>query len=198
MPRDDDSQLTLDDGTPLHALNELRRALGPHLDRETLRISNNIERAQSAVVQADHAKTVPEAIRHLVKALAAAAEFFILTPKKMQDTYEEALNHLDRQVQKLAAAIPRMPPTPGEVAFQVESTAKRVEAVLKSLDEKAASVDARLTATSKAVTTDLRAAGVRLANEASELAANRRWHGYGLFISGLVLGVLLAVGYHRL
>src|SRR5260370_20952730 len=95
-----------DDGTPLHALAELRRVMGDRYDKASGEVLHAVDRGQSAVIQADSAKTAQEEMRHLIRALAAASEFFIITPKKIQETYQDVLERLQRQVETLAVAIP--------------------------------------------------------------------------------------------
>src|SRR5262245_8969380 len=125
-----------DGGTPLHALAELRRAMSDRFDRNTAEVLHAVERAQSAVVQADSAKTVQEENRHLVRALAAAAEAFILAPKSIQDAYLAALQRLDLQVVTLAQAMPRVPPAPDQLAQRVVELAAQLDGFLSSCASK--------------------------------------------------------------
>src|SRR6266571_5062205 len=108
MNQDDDAVFVPDDGTSLYALAELRRAMGDRYDKASGEILHAVDRAHSAVIQADSAKTAQEEMRHLIRALAAASEVFILTPKRIQETYRQVLDGLQRQVESLAAAIPAM------------------------------------------------------------------------------------------
>jgi len=43
-------------------------------------------------------------MRHLIRALTTASEIFILTPKKIQETYRDVLERLQRQVETLAVS----------------------------------------------------------------------------------------------
>jgi len=54
LNQDDDAAFAPDDGTPLHALAELRRTKGDHYDKASAEV---LDRAHSAVIQADSAKT---------------------------------------------------------------------------------------------------------------------------------------------
>ena len=94
MNQDDDAGFAPDDGTPLHALAELRRAMGDRYDKASGEVLHAVDRAHSAVIQADSAKTAQEEMRHLIRALATASEVFILTPRKIQETYREVLERL--------------------------------------------------------------------------------------------------------
>src|SRR6266571_8078133 len=106
MNQDDDAVFVPDDGTSLYALAELRRAMGDRYDKASGEVLHAVDRAHSAVIQDDSAKTAQEEMRHLIRALATVSEVFILTPKKMQETYRDALERLQRQAETLAAAIP--------------------------------------------------------------------------------------------
>src|SRR3989442_7234351 len=104
MNQDDDPVFAPDDGTPLHALTELRRAMGDRYDKTSGEVLHAVDRAHSAVIQADSAKTAQEEMRHLIRALATVSEGFILTPKRIQETYRQALDGLQRQGGSPAAA----------------------------------------------------------------------------------------------
>src|SRR5262245_54167276 len=126
-----------DDGTPLHALSELRRAMADRFDRNTAEVLHAVERAQGAVLQADSAKTIQEEIRHLVRALAAASESFILAPKNLQDAYVAVLRQLSDEVSTLAAAVPRMPAAPEQLTARVVESARKLDAFLARCEAKA-------------------------------------------------------------
>ncbi len=104
-----------------------------------------MDRAHSAVIQADSAKTAQEEMRHLIRALPTASEVFILTPKRIQRTYPTSLNGLQRQVETLAAAIPAMPPTQDQLVARIAATTGRVDTFLSACEERATSTEKGLT-----------------------------------------------------
>lgn len=69
----------LDNGSAVFALGEVRRRLGSEFGSHVTEILGAVDRAGSAIIQADSAKTVPEEMRHLVRALATAAEIYVLS-----------------------------------------------------------------------------------------------------------------------
>jgi len=191
MSQDDDAVFAPDDGTPLHALAELRRAMGDRYDKASGEVLHAVDRAHSAVIQADSAKTAQEEMRHLIRALATASEVFILTPKRIQETYRDVLERLQRQVEALAAAIPTMPPTPDQLATRITDTTQRVDAFLSRCEETAGNVEKGLTEEIKTLTGELRRAAADVAWEARTAAAARRQHDLWLLVVGLAIGLLL-------
>ena len=79
----------LDNGTPVYALGELRRRMGTSWDSLVAALIGAIDRSGSAIIQADTAKTVQEEVRHLVRALAAASEVYVLAAQHAQGTIDE-------------------------------------------------------------------------------------------------------------
>jgi hypothetical protein len=191
MNQNDDAVFAPDDGTPLHALAELRRAMGDRYDKASGEVLHAVDRAHSAVIQADSAKTAQEEMRHLIRALATASEVFILTPKKIQETYRDVLERLQRQVETLAAAIPAMPPTPDHLASRIEAATGRVEKFLSHREATTANVEHGLRAEIKSLIDDLRRASADVACEARAAATARRQRDLWVVAIGLALGLLL-------
>ena len=180
-----------DDGTPLHALGELRRAIGSGFDQRTAEVVNAVERAQGSVIQADNAKTLQEEIRHLVRGLAAAIECFILAPREIQGTYRGVMERLEQQVAALVQAIPKMPTAPHEVARQVTQMAQQFDAFLSRCEEKAGRVEGGLTHDLKSLTVGLTQAAAVLRQEARATAGPRLDQGVLLLVAGVVIGVFI-------
>src|SRR5262249_56247461 len=107
----DESQLPpVDEGTALHALEELRRSLAQDtFDANTAQVLHAVERASSAVIQSDSAKTIQEESRHLVRALAAAAQAFILAPRRVEKAFDTVLDGFGRRVETLTKAWSSVP-----------------------------------------------------------------------------------------
>lgn len=180
-----------DDGTPLHALAELRRAIGGGFDRSTAEVINAVERAQGSVIQADNAKTVQEEIRHLVRALAAAVECFILAPREIQANYRDVMQRLEQQVAALVQAIPKMPAAPDEVARQVIRMAAQLDAFLSRCEAKAGGLESSLTTEVMRLTDCLTKAAGELRQEARATAGPRLEQGVLILVAGVVMGVLI-------
>jgi hypothetical protein len=68
---------------------QLRRRVGSSWDSLMATILGAIDRSGSAIIQADAAKTVQEEVRHLVRALAAAGEVYILAAEHARGTMKE-------------------------------------------------------------------------------------------------------------
>jgi hypothetical protein len=180
-----------DDGTPLHALAELRRAMSDRFDRNTAEVLHAVERAQSAVVQADSAKTVQEENRHLVRALAAAAESFILAPKSVQDAYLGALQRLDQQVATLVQVMPRVPPAPDQLAQRVADLAAQVDAFLSGCASKADRLEAGLTAQASALLDRMSKTAEALSYHARSATEARLKRDVLVLLVGALLGLLV-------
>jgi len=150
-----------------------------------------VDRAHSAVIQADSAKSAQEEMRHLIRALATVSEVFILTPKKIQETYRDVLERLQRQVETLAVAIPAMPPTPDQLAGRIEAATGRVDKFLSHCEATAAQVENGLRAEIKRLTDELRRASADVAREARAAATARRERDVWIVAVGLALGLLL-------
>src|SRR5262249_5118343 len=101
-----ESQLPpVDNGTPLHALEELRRSLAHDtFDANTAQVLHAVERASSAIIQSDSAKTIQEESRHLVRALAAATQAFILAPRKVEKVFDTVVDDFGRRIETLVKA----------------------------------------------------------------------------------------------
>ena len=85
---DEDGRWNLDNGSAVYALGELRRQLGSCFGSYEAQLLAAVDRAASAIVQADSAKTVQEEVRHLVRALAVSAQLFARAAamtKKLRD-----------------------------------------------------------------------------------------------------------------
>src|SRR5688572_8903922 len=91
-----------DNGTPVYVLGELRRRVGTRWDFRMTPIVGAIDRSGSAIIQADAAKTVQEEVRHLVRALAAAAEIYILAAEHARGTIDEVRTYTGQSVVPLA------------------------------------------------------------------------------------------------
>jgi hypothetical protein len=150
-----------------------------------------VDRAHSAVIQADSAKTVQEEISHLLRSLATASEIFILTPKKIQATYRDVLERLQRQVETLAAAIPAMPPTPDHLSARIYATTGRVDAFLSHCEATAASLEKGLTAEVRVLTDQLRGASANIFSEGRVAVATRRRYELCILGLGLLVGLLI-------
>jgi hypothetical protein len=197
MNQNDDAVFAPDDGTPLHALAELRRAMGDRYDKASGEVLHAVDRAHSAVIQADSAKSAQEEMRHLIRALATVSEVFILTPKKIQETYRDVLDRLQRQVETLAVAIPAMPPTPDQLAARIDGTTGRVDRFLSRCEVSAANLEKGLTAQVAMMTDRLRATSEDLGREARSVATQRHNHDLWVFLVGVLLGTLMAFGAAR-
>jgi hypothetical protein len=180
-----------DDGTPLHALSELRRAMADRFDRNTAEVLHAVERAQGAVVQADSAKTIQEEIRHLVRSLAAASESFILAPKNLQDAYLDVLQRLDGQVAALTAAIPRMPAAPDQLSARVAALAGQFDGFLSSCETRAEAVEQQLAAEIGRLTSYLARAAEDLRGHARAAGEPQARRDLWIFVAGLVMGLLV-------
>src|SRR5262249_53640611 len=150
--------------------------------------------SHSAVIQADSAKTAQEEIRQRVRALATASEIFVLTPKRIQETFRDVLDRLQRQVEILAGTIPSMPATPDQLAARIETTSKRVEAFVSRCEASAANLENGLVAQVKTLTDRLRVAGEELGREARSAATRQHERDLWVLIVGIVLGTLIAYG----
>ncbi|SRR6266446_6427028 len=198
MNEDADPVFAPDDGTPLHALAELRRAIGDRYDKTSGEVLHAVDRAHSAVIQADSAKTAQEEMRHLIRALATVSEVFILTPKKIQETYRDVLERLQRQVETLAVAIPAMPPTPNQLYERVALMTDRIDSFLSRCEQKAANVEKGLASTVTTLTDRLHATAEDLQREASAVATQRQKRDLRVLIVGILIGVLASAGATRL
>jgi hypothetical protein len=168
--------------------------MGDRYDKASGEVLHAVDRAHSAVIQADSAKTAQEEMRHLIRALATVSEVFILTPKKIQETYRDVLERLQRQAETLAAAIPAMPPTPDQLAARIDATTGRVDRFLSRCEVTAANLEKGLTAQVATMTDRLRAAGEDLGREARSVATQRHNHDFWVFLLGVLLGTLMAFG----
>jgi hypothetical protein len=102
---EEDKLHPVDNGTPLYALEELRQSLAADtFDANTAQVLHAVERASSAIIQSDSAKTIQEESRHLVRALAAAAQAFILAPKKVEKVFEKVLDGFGQRIEVLGKA----------------------------------------------------------------------------------------------
>lgn len=186
-----DEVVTPDDGTPLRALAELRRAMGNRFDRNTAEALHAVERAQGAVIQGDNAKTLQEEIRHLIRALAATTEAYIVTPKAMEDAYRAALQSLEQQVAALTQAIPRMPAAPDDLAQRVTGIAAQLEAFLSRCQERARSIEGGLVTEIKSLTGELRRAARDLEVEATATHRPRGRRDFLILLVGLWMGLMV-------
>jgi hypothetical protein len=165
--------------------------MGGRYDKTNGEVLHAVDRAHSAVIQADSAKTAQEEMRHLIRALATASEVFILAPNQIQATYRQVLDGLQRQVESLAAAIPAMPPTVDQLVERVAATSALVDTFLSACQEKAGNLEKGLTTEVQALTDQLRKAAADVAWEARAAAATRRRHDLWVLCFGLALGLLL-------
>src|SRR5215470_15293098 len=88
------TQWQLDNGTAVYALGELRRRIGRSWDSILSAMVGAIDRSGGAIIQADTAKTVQEEVRHLVRALAAAAEVYVLAAEHGKGVMDGILGKL--------------------------------------------------------------------------------------------------------
>jgi hypothetical protein len=106
---EEDGRWNLDNGSAVYALGELRRRLGSCFRSEAAELLAAVDRAASAIVQADSAKTVQEEVRHLVRALATAAEIYVLSAAHAKGLHDQLsmpheVGH-DATVTKLLAVV---------------------------------------------------------------------------------------------
>jgi hypothetical protein len=99
---DETAKWELDNGTPVYVLGELRRRVGTRWDSLMTALVGAIDRSGSAIIQADTAKTVQEEVRHLVRALAAAGEIYILAAEHAKGTIDEVRSYVRLPVVPLA------------------------------------------------------------------------------------------------
>jgi hypothetical protein len=157
----------VDNGTPLHALEELRRSLaGDTFDANTAQVLHAVERASSAIIQSDSAKTIQEESRHLIRALAAAAQAFILAPRKVERVFDKVLDGFGRRIEILAKAGALAPDGLSErAAAQLD----RVETVANQTTKNLEAAETRLRLSERALQEHVLALGRRRAWEATLL-----------------------------
>jgi hypothetical protein len=173
-----ESQLPpVDDGTPLHALEELRRSLAQDtFDANTAQVLHAVERASSTVIQSDSAKTIQEESRHLVRALAAAAQAFILAPRKVEKVFDTVLDGFGRRIETLAKAWSSVPErNSARLVAQLE----RVESLMKQATKNLEIAESRRQVSEQALLEQVRA-----------LRRRRAWE-VTLFLLGIVIGAAL-------